>query len=122
MFGAAVKVTRIDRVISINHEFEVASRFFTADTIARLRLGRPRKNVEAANFKAVLLREFGLSIARIVQTIARYDAPLMKNLGRRPHFLLKATAYSGDGEVVYFQEIYISSVRQKLLFDSDLRL
>jgi hypothetical protein len=34
---------------------------------------------------------------------------------------LEATAYSAQGEVAYFQEIYIPPNRRKLLFDSELR-
>ena len=35
LFGAGVKVARIDRVISINREFEVFSRFFAPETTAK---------------------------------------------------------------------------------------
>lgn len=122
LFGARVKVARIDRLISINREFDVFSRFFAPETIAKPLLNRPRKNVEAANFKAILLREFGMPISRIVQTIARTEAIPLKRLGWRPHLVLEATAYTAEGEVAYFQEIYIPSVTRKLLFDSDLRL
>lgn len=61
-------------------------------------------------------------ISCIVQTIARTEAIPLKRLGWRPHLVLEATAYTAEGEVAYFQEIYIPSVTRKLLFDSDLRL
>lgn len=122
LFGARARVVRIDRLISINHEFEVLSRFFVPESIAKPLLARPRKNVETANFKVILLREFGLPISRIVQTIARRSPSTIKGLGWRPHLVLEATAYTAEGEVAYFQEIYIPSTRRKLLFDSDLRL
>jgi GntR family transcriptional regulator len=122
LFGARARVVRIDRLISINHEFEVLSRFFVPEAIAKPLLARPRKNVETANFKVILLREFGMPISRIVQTIARCSPSAIKGLGWRPHLVLEATAYTAEGEVAYFQEIYIPSARRKLLFDSDLRL
>lgn len=122
MFGPRVKVARIDRVISINNEFEVLSRFYAPETITRSLLSLPRKNVEAANFKAILLREFGMPITRIVQTIAPTDAEPMRKRGWRPHLALEATAYTAEGEVAYFQEIFIPLVMRKLLFDSDFRL
>jgi GntR family transcriptional regulator len=122
LFGAGVEVTRIDRIISIDDEFEVFSRFFTPATIARQILKLGRKNVETANFKAILLRELGMPISRLVQTIARTDASPKKNLGWRPHLLLEATAHTAEDEVAYFQEIWIPSTGRKLLFDSDLRL
>ncbi len=122
LFGPRAKVVRIDRSISINHEFDVLSRFYALDTIARPLLDRPRKNVEAANFKTILLRELGMPISRIVQTIGRADTAPAKKLGWRPHLVLEATAYTAEGEVAYFQEIYLPSTRRKLLFDSDLSL
>jgi len=122
LFGPGIKVVRIDRIISIDHEFDVLSRFFTSEAIAKQLLSMPRKNVETANFKAILLRELGMPISRIVQAIARCDGSPGKRLGWRPHLLLEATAYTGEGEVAYFQEIYIPAVSRKLLFDSDLRL
>ena len=39
----------------------------------------------------------------------------------RPHLVLEATAYTAEGEVAYFQEIYIPPNPRKLLFDSELR-
>jgi GntR family transcriptional regulator len=121
LFGAGINVVQIDRAISINHEFEVFSRFFAPEPIARALLGLPRENIETANFKAVLLRELGMPISRIVQTIVGVDKPSMPKLRWRPQLLLEATAYAADGEVAYSQEIYIPATRRKLLFDSDLR-
>jgi GntR family transcriptional regulator len=122
LFGRDVKVARIDRIISINHEFEVFSRFFAPETITEQLLILARRNVETANFKAILKRKFGMPISRIVQTIAQTEAAPSKRLDWRPHLVLEATAYTAEGEVAYFQEIYIPSIRRKLLFDSDLRL
>jgi GntR family transcriptional regulator len=122
LFGAGVKVARIDRVISINHEFEVFSRFFAPETITRKLLSRARKDAESANFKLILLRELGMPISRIVQTIVRTDLSPKKGLGWQPNLVLEATAYAAEGEVAYFQEIFIPPVDRKLRFDSDLRL
>jgi DNA-binding GntR family transcriptional regulator len=121
LFGAGVVVVQIDRAISINHEFEVFSRFFAPEATANALLRSPRKNMESSNFKAILLRELGIPISRIVQTIVRVDKPPMPKLRWRPQFVLEATAYAADGEVGYFQEIYIPAVGRKLLFDSDLK-
>jgi GntR family transcriptional regulator len=122
LFGARARIVRIDRLISINHEFDVLSRFFAPEAIAMPLLSRPRKKVEAANFKTILLREFGMPISRIVQTIGRVDAVPVKKLNFRPQLLLEATAYTAEGELAYFQEIYLPATKRKLLFDSDLSL
>src|SRR5262249_4179224 len=121
LFGRDAKIARIDRVISINDEFEVLSRFFTPATVAKALLRLPRDEVESANFKIVLLRELGMPVTHIVQTIVAADRKAWPQIGTRPHLVLEATAYSAQGDVAYFQEIYIPPNRRKLLFESDLR-
>jgi GntR family transcriptional regulator len=123
LFGNNAKIVRIDRAVSINDEFEALSRFFALQAIARPLLQLPRDKMESANFKLVLLRELGIPISRIVSTIAGADQKAWRRLGlrSRPHLVLEATAYSAQGEVAYFQEIYIPRNRRKLLFDSELR-
>ncbi len=122
LFGPRAKIVRIDRLISINREFDVLSQFYALDTIARPLLDRPRKNVESANFKAILLREFGMPISRIVQTIGRPEHRPARPLRWRPQLVLEATAYTAEGEIAYFQEIFLPPAKRKLLFDSDLAL
>lgn len=122
LFGARAKIVRIDRAISINHEFEVLSQFYALDTITKTLLDRPRKNVESANFKMILLREFGMPISRIVQMIGRPDSKPARTLSWQPQLVLEATAYTAEGEVAYFQEIFIPRTQRKLMFDSDLAI
>src|SRR5262249_32590734 len=123
LFGANAKVLRIDRAISINHEFEVLSRFFTPRAIARSLLRLPRAKFETANFKAGLLLRLRMPIRRITQTIATADPRTWRRLGikSRAHLQVEATAYSTQGDVAYFQEFYIPANSRKLLFDSELR-
>lgn len=122
LFGARAKIVRIDRAISINHEFDVLSQFYALESITSALLDRPRKNVESANFKMILLREFGMPISRIVQTIGRPDSKPARALSWRPQLVLGATAYTAEGEVAYFQEIFIPRTQRKLMFDSDLAI
>jgi GntR family transcriptional regulator len=121
LFGEGENVVQIDRAISINHEFEVFSRFFAPEAIAKALLGLPRENMETANFKAVLLRELGMPISRILQTVVSVDKSSIPKQRWRPQLLLEATAYAADGEVAYLQEIHIPATRRRMLFDSDLR-
>ncbi len=123
LFGPHAKIIRLDRAISINGEFEVTSRFFAPYAIAKPLLRLPRDKVETANFKAILLRELGMPICRIVQTIATADKRMWRRLAirSRPYLVLEATASTADGEVAYFQEIYIPPNPRRLMFDSELR-
>jgi GntR family transcriptional regulator len=123
LFGKNVKVVRIDRAISINDEFEIVSRFFTTGAIAKPLVRLPRDKVETANFKAVLLKELGMPISRITQTIELADRRVWRALAirPRPQWVMKATAYTVGGDVAYLQEFYIPRNRRRLLFDSELR-
>lgn len=124
LFGARARIVRIDRVFSIGGEFDVVSRFFAPSTIARPLLRLPRRRIETANFKAILLRELGMPVTRIVQAIGAADprawqAPALRGA---PHLAMEATAYAADGEVVYVQDFCIPRCRRRLLFDSQLSM
>ena len=122
LFGRGTKVVRIDRVISINREFEIASRFFTSDAIAKPLVRLPRDKVEAANFKAILLRELSMPIVRVTQTIETANRPAPPDLPmkQRLQLVIKATAYTVGGAIIYFQEFYVPRNDRRLLFDSEL--
>jgi GntR family transcriptional regulator len=124
VFGAGTAISRIDRVLAIDDEFEVASRFYAKQSVVAALLDRPREQVETANFKALLYGELGIPISRIVQTLSIPDRGAWRQVGipLRPHLLLEATAFAGKGEIAYFQELYIPRHRRKLMFDSDFRI
>ena len=79
--------------------------------------------METANFKMILLRELGMPIVRVRQTIETADRSLPRDLPvrERPQLVIKATAYTIGGETVYFQELYVPPNNRRLLFDSELR-
>ena len=116
-------MVRIDRVISINREFEVVSRFYTSNAIAKPLIRLPRDKVETANFKAILLQELAMPIVRVSQTIetASRSVPRDLPMKERPQLVIKATAYTVGSETVYFQELYVPPNNRRLLFDSELR-
>jgi hypothetical protein len=97
--------------------------FFLIASDAKPLVRLPREKVQTANFKLILLRELGLPITRVVHTIAQADPRAWRKLGirSRPHLVIEATAYTANGTVAYFQEIYIPTNRRKLLFDSELK-
>jgi GntR family transcriptional regulator len=123
LFGRGTKVIRIDRVISINREFEIVSRFYTSNAIAKPLIRLPRDKVETANFKAILLQELAMPIVRVSQTIetANRSVPRGLPVKERPQLVIKATAYTIGGDAVYFQELYVPPNNRRLLFDSELR-
>jgi GntR family transcriptional regulator len=123
LFGARANVVRIDRAVSINDEFEIFIRFYAPRMIATPLLKLPRKNVETANFKTVILRELGMPITRIVQTVSLADEATWHEIGlvAPAHIVVQATGYTVERRAVYFQEIFIPKNRRRLLFESDYR-
>jgi GntR family transcriptional regulator len=123
LFGPKAKVIRIDRAVSIDRRFDVISRFFAVERIAKALLRISRTRSEAVNFKTVLLREFGMPIKRIAQTIGNADRTMWKRLRlpSSPHLFIEATAYTTGDDVAYFQELYIPPNDRKLLFESSLK-
>lgn len=124
LFGGEADLVRIDRLMSIGGEFEVLSRFYVRRSIGATIIDRPHEQFETGNFKAMLLRELGIPITRIVQTICTPDRHLWTSLGlpAKPHMLLEATAYARQSDIAYFQELFIPANSRKLLFDTELRL
>jgi GntR family transcriptional regulator len=123
LFGPGSAISRIDRVLAIDDEFEVVSRFYAKQSVVAALLNRPREQVETANFKALLYGELGIPITRIVQTISKPEGATWRALAlpSRPHLLLEATAFT-KGDIAYFQELYIPRNRRKLMFDTDFRI
>ena len=124
LFGPGTAVSRIDRVLSIDDEFEIVSRFYAKQSVVAALLNRPREQVQTANFKALLYGELGIPINRILQTLSIAERKRWQELGMpaRPHLLLEATAFTGKSDIAYFQEIYIPRNRRKLLFETDFPL
>ncbi len=107
----------------IGREFDIVSRFYTSNAIAKPLVRLPRDKVETANFKAILLQELGMPIVRVTQTVESANAPASRELQmkERPRLVIKATAYTIGGDTVYFQEFYIPANQRRLLFDSELK-
>jgi GntR family transcriptional regulator len=112
-------VLRIDRKISINDEFLVFSRFYlNADRFSGM-LDRPVAELDGANFKAILAREFGLPVTHFAQTVAatRFDDAVCRaiQVGRGTvGMLLQVVASTGRGRHIYYQELFVPPSRRQL--------
>ena len=113
-------VIRIDRVISINDEFSVYSRFYlNADRFGGI-MEKPLADLDGANFKAILSREFGLPVTHVAQTMISLRFPdfVCRALKLRKAVagtLLEIAASAGRDRHVYYQELYIPSSRRRLV-------
>jgi DNA-binding GntR family transcriptional regulator len=123
LFGKTTKLVRIDRINSINDEFDVLSRFFCSRAVAKSLVRLSTEKVQTANFKLILLRELGVPIARVAQTVTKADSRVWRTLPLRapPYLTVEGTAYADDDVALFFQELYIPENNRRLLFESELK-
>jgi DNA-binding GntR family transcriptional regulator len=113
-------VIRIDRTISINDEFIVYSKFYLDAARFGSMLTRPVAQLDGANFKAILSREFGLPVTRLTQALktAAFPAPICRAIkvgNDTVGTLLEIAAAAGRNRNVYYQELYIPPNPRRLL-------
>jgi GntR family transcriptional regulator len=115
---AARGCVRIDRIIDINGEFSVYSRFFADAQRFEALLKRPIKSIESANFKLLLQRECRATITRFANTVQTLLFPRAVSavLELPPHTtgLLLECAATSRGLPVYFQQLFVPPNARKL--------
>jgi DNA-binding GntR family transcriptional regulator len=118
-------IIRIDRVISVNDEFVVYSKFYLDAVRFASMLERPIAELDGANFKAILGREFGLPVTHLSQTLRTiaFPAPVCRAIGVRKGTagtLLGIAASAGRDRHVYYQELYVPPNSRRLLISDTL--
>lgn len=120
------RVLRVDRVLNIGQEFDVLSRFYCrAHTFPGL-AERDIADLETANFKAILLNDYALPVVEIRQYLSTVPCPavIAPRIGlepKAPCTLIEATAFSGNGAPVYYQELFNPPTPCKLVVDTRYR-
>jgi DNA-binding GntR family transcriptional regulator len=105
-------VIQIDRRLGINDEFFVYSRLFmSAPRFGRL-LNKSIKEIEGANLKTLIRRDFHLPITHIGQRISMLRFPgdvcrVIKVPAGTPGTLMEGVAMAGTQINVYYQQLYI---------------
>ncbi len=109
---AGDNVLRIDRRISINHEFSIYSVFYAnADRFGSI-LHRPVPELESANFKMLLAQDCSLPITILSQDMRFLEFPdnvckAIEVKRETTGLYLRAMVSAGRGVPLYFQEWYI---------------
>ena len=114
----------IERIISINHEFKVYTKFFV--DIKRLPVfdSLPEKKISNQNFKEVIFKETGKTISRIdlFVSLSHIDSNIGKLIGIPKSSLVmtfSANAYLGNSDPIYYQEIFIPKSKRALHISVD---
>lgn len=117
---------RIDRAIRVGDEFVVCTSF--AVDAARLPIfgTAPIEQLSSRNFKEVIFRACGQAIHKVdllmrQQTAPRAIAPRLGIGARQSCTSIRAFAYLGESDPIYYQQIWIPPNRRELHMVSDSR-
>ena len=113
-------VIRIDRVIDVNGEFQVYSKFYVNAARFASLLTRPAAGLDGANLKILISREFSLPVTHVSQTMStvRFPEAVQRALRLRRAVtgtLLEIAASAGRDRPLYYQELYIPPNRRRLV-------
>lgn len=115
------QVVRLDRVLNVNAEFDVFSRFFFDGQRFKGLASRPIEALAGTNFKVLLRQESNVPPGGISQSLQLTPAPadVAVHLGVAPAdtvALLEIVRHAGGGDdVVYFQQLFVAAIARKLL-------
>lgn len=113
-------VIRIDRLIDVNHEFAIYSRFCVRADMFGAIMAKPLSALDSANLKIILGREFNAPIARLSQTleVIALPAEACRALGRKKAITgtrLEINARTVRDKPLYFIEMFIPPNPRKLV-------
>jgi DNA-binding GntR family transcriptional regulator len=113
-------VVRIDRILEINNEFCVYNKFFADAARFGSLLKRPLAELNSANFKLVLAREYHLRVAALAHTLSvsllpREVAAALQLAPSTVGSLIEARGATARGAPVYFQQMFVPPNSRKLV-------
>lgn len=122
--GPSGSFLRIDRVLDINHEFAVFSRFYVDSRRMPAFAELPLRKLSGQNFKEIIWRESHQPVSRLTQHLSnvKFDAEVAGATDRRQGtqgLLLEVRAFLSTGSPIYYQELYIPPNRRRLRLAGD---
>jgi GntR family transcriptional regulator len=110
----------IERVMNINDEFLVFSRFYLDAGRFGSMLTRPMAELDGANFKVILSREFGLPVTHLEQALktASFPDAICRSIRVEKGTVgtvLEIAASTGRSRHVYFQEMFVPPNPRRLM-------
>lgn len=114
------KLIRLERILDVNGEFKVFSRFYFDGERFPSLAGLPLANLAGANFKALLRQELHVPITGSRQTLQLIPLPrvIARHIGVDDGCiggLAEIVGQSGINDTVYFQQIFLPPTARKLL-------
>ena len=114
-------IVRIERRISVNHEFNVFNRFYFNAIIFPDVTTQPLSALDGANLKQLLGGAFNMPLTSVEQCVSlvKFAPEICKAIGAKPGtqgMLLESAANAGRGNPIYYLESFIPPNRRKLDF------
>jgi DNA-binding GntR family transcriptional regulator len=111
---------RIDRLLSIDSEFSLYSRFYVDPRRFGALVHEPLKTLHSANFTKLLGHGSNVPVSYLYQKacVIRFPAEICRAIKVRKAtsgMLLEIVGYAADGQAVYFQEIFIPPTERRLV-------
>lgn len=116
---------RIDRLISIDNEFLVASRFYCVPEVLPYLQYCPVHELNGANFVALIAKHCNIHVRSLgsyvtIKTFPKEICKEIKLKPGKPGMFVQATARTADDLYVYFQEFYIPPTGRALHFSEEV--
>lgn len=113
------EVMRLDRVITVNGEFRVFSRFYADIELLSPLWEMPMERLHGANFRELIVTQCRLPITDITRmvTVERFESETCERIGvveDTKGMRLQATAKAGRDVSVYYQEFFFPETRRPL--------
>lgn len=117
--GADADVMRLDRVIVVNDEFRIFSRFYADRRLLSQMWEMPMQQLHGANFRQLIVSECRLPITEITRlvTVMPFDDETCEQIGvptGSSGLRLQAIGRAGRNLGVYYQEFFIPPTRHPL--------
>jgi len=113
------RILQIERVININDEFNVFTRFYVDKEDFPSLWNSPLEKLNGLNFKKQIARELNMPITRVDHSVRMlpFDTEVADYTNVKPNSVgmcLVAAAYMGSENCVYFQRFFIPQTKRVL--------
>lgn len=118
--GRGASLVRLERILDVNGEFNVYSRFYFDGERFKSLASRPFTELAGANFKELLRNEFNVPVTSSRQCLHVVGIPpaIGRHIGVTEHGIGAALEIVGRGsgnDTVYFQQMFIPPSPRRLL-------
>lgn len=119
--GPNALVMRLDRIITVNDEFKIYTRFYADRNLLKRLWEMPVEKMHGANFKQLIVRQCQLPITDITHLVSldAFDEEACSKVDAPSGYqglYLQATAKAGRDRIVYYQEFFVGKTQRLLKF------